>query len=196
MTALQSLQKLTHLRVIVHATVYHGSSESWVIAHSQDFIDAIRGSEFDFARTAAELARPLPSLQFLAITTSGYVTRIDTEEDKSGSWKVSDRWNVTRAYRIAAQRGVASDPVKSGEPDLVELHEEVSETIMRKEELVLSRTDEVSLLAVNSERMLIPEHGLAWHRRRCTFGTTSTLVPGVSSMSFWDGRSSGSLTDL
>ncbi|KAM5533400.1 hypothetical protein V8D89_012950 [Ganoderma adspersum] len=143
LSALQPLQKLTHLRVVIHATLCHGAS--WAATHSQDFIDAIHGSAFDFDGTVAAFARPLPSLQFIALDTSGYVSRLDPEQNGMGSWKVSERWNVTQAYRVAAQPGAESDAVQGGEPVLVALHEEVAETVIRKEELGLSETDKLWL---------------------------------------------------
>ena len=68
---------------------------------------------------------------------------------------MSERWNVTRAYRVAVQRGAASDPMKCGEPDLVELHEEVSETVTRKEELELSEADKVSAPCAKSNSGMV-----------------------------------------
>ena len=85
--------------------------------------------------TAAALAHPLPRLQFLAFTTSGYLMCQRSQHLRSSgtSWSTYERWNVTQAWRIAAHR-VAQD----GDPAIVNLHNEVAETIMRREELVLS----------------------------------------------------------
>ena len=69
-----------------------------------------------------------------------------------------DRWNVTRAWRVAPHR-VAQD----SDPVIVSLHDEVAETIMRREELVLSETDKVGLFLIPQATTLsMVLHGQAW----------------------------------
>ncbi|KAM5543685.1 hypothetical protein V8D89_002936 [Ganoderma adspersum] len=102
---LHPLHNLTHLR-LVH------------IAYSEEFVRATRGSVFDCAGTAAQLARPLPSLRYV--------------------------FHVAQAWRVAPL-GSDSARLGEGEPALVELHEDVAETIIRNEKLVLSEADKVTL---------------------------------------------------
>ena len=145
-SALQPLHKLTHLRIVVHATVWHDGP--WTAAHSEGFIHPIRGSAFDFEGTAAALVRPLPSLQFVALTTNGRLGHWRPEH----RWKAYEQWNATRAFRVARPSAsrpgpdATEIPVQDGEPVLVGLHDEVAETIMRTEELELSEADKVGLV--------------------------------------------------
>ena len=64
---------------------------------------------------------------------------------RGGCWNPYERWYVTRGWRVA-DSGVGCDVVLEGGRGLVELHEDVAGTIIRKEELVLSQLDEVSVV--------------------------------------------------
>ena len=54
-------------------------------------------------------------------------------------FRVAERWCASRAWRVAA-----SDSEVGGNWELVELREDVAETIMEKEDLVLSTVEQVS----------------------------------------------------
>ncbi|PIL30092.1 hypothetical protein GSI_07766 [Ganoderma sinense ZZ0214-1] len=142
--ALRPLHKLTHLRVVIGASVYVHKEASWPRAPWGEYAHSFRGSRFDFGGTAATLARGLPSLQYVFITTGGFLTSWVVEEDdpeEEGRWELYERWYVSHGWRVAAPGTGASEETGEG-PGLVELHEDVAETIIRREELVLSERDE------------------------------------------------------
>ena len=120
MSSVRPLHRLTHLRVVVHFRIY-GRDEDC-------------GRAFDFEGAAAALVAPLPCLRYIFVATNGCVS--DWDGDKQ-SWEERERWHLPHAWRVA-------DPGTSGW-GLVELHDEVAQTIIRKEELVLSEADQASL---------------------------------------------------
>lgn len=67
------------------------------------------------------------------------------EDPEGGGWKPYERWYITRGWRVV-NSGPGTNGAPEGERNLVELHVDVSETIVRHEELVLSRSDEVSVV--------------------------------------------------
>ncbi|KAI1782996.1 hypothetical protein LXA43DRAFT_1087216 [Ganoderma leucocontextum] len=148
-TSLQPLHKLTHLRVVIQANVGHYNPDRSLaddheptVARAKEYVCSFRGSAFDFEATAASLVRPLASLQCIFLETHGCLANRDVSTE--GFWKAYERWHVARAWRVGA-------PGPS-EPTLVELHDEVAETIIRKEELVLSEGDESALQVYSEER--------------------------------------------
>ena len=86
-------------------------------------------------------------MQFLALTTSGYLARRVPEPNWKESWRAYEQWHVGNAWRMEAQPEM--EGVQDGGPVVVSLHSEVAETIMRKEELVLSEADEVGLSSID-----------------------------------------------
>ncbi|PIL30084.1 hypothetical protein GSI_07661 [Ganoderma sinense ZZ0214-1] len=173
-SALRPLHNLTHLRLVVHCKLVKrpaGSATSLPYSHSESFVDTVRGPAFDFAGTADALVRTLPSLQYVFLTTCGSL--VDRGENKSNSGRPSlrehERWNVGRAWRVAnadlgqpqgTRKSTTTLPRTDGIRDededpprgrLVELHSDVSDTIIRNEELVLSDADE-SLLFPKDEK--------------------------------------------
>ncbi len=168
--SLRPLQKMTHLRIVVHSNgIDHDPASP--AAYSEEFVRAMRASAFDFAGTAALLARPLPSLQYIFLTTSGYLTERD---NGLLFWRPYDRWYVDRAWRIANPR-VGSGSEHEREPVLMDLHEDVAETIMRNEELVLSEVDSVSVLVRTACEDNAEAAALAT-RHRSTWARTSTVL--------------------
>ena len=71
----------------------------------------------DFEGTAVELVHPLLSLRYLFLATSGSIAHWRGNDDPHTWWEAEERWHVA----------------------------EVAETIIRKEELLLAKTDEVSV---------------------------------------------------
>ncbi|KAI1789275.1 hypothetical protein LXA43DRAFT_893211 [Ganoderma leucocontextum] len=175
-SALHPLHKLTHLRVVIGASVYVYKDASWPFAPWEEYAHSLRGSSLDFEGTAAALAHPLPSLQHVLITTAGFLSNWDEPDpDKGGRWKPYECWYISHGWRVA-KRG--TDGVPEGEPSLVELHDEVSETIIRKEELVLSELDEVSVV---------------WNGARGTKLSTVFRDAGGASFELWLARLSATL---
>ncbi|KAM5543690.1 hypothetical protein V8D89_002941 [Ganoderma adspersum] len=150
--AVQPLHRLAHLRVVIGATVYilheHTPSE---LARLEEYAHSFRESTFDFEGGAAALSGALPSLKNVFITTGGFLSNWvpwdnpDPEAVGSSScWKPYERWYVSRGWRVAIPASGAGE-VPEGETRLIELHDEVADTIIRKEELVLSEQDEIAL---------------------------------------------------
>ena len=61
----------------------------------------------------------------------------------NGFCTLYEQWYIDRGWRIARSDGPSGE-AREGQYELVELHDDVMETIIRKEELVLSESDEVS----------------------------------------------------
>nr|VWO99314.1 Uncharacterized protein [Ganoderma boninense] len=150
-SALQPLCNVTHIRVVVHCKVYrYPSPWSRGTNTSEDFMDSIRGPALDFDGAATALACALLSVQYVFLTTSGCFLYHEPEE--RGPWRMYERWDASRAWRVLNDEpgtGAAADGVqdRDGAPStgagrLVELHSDVADTIVRKEELVLSDADE------------------------------------------------------
>ncbi|KAM5543669.1 hypothetical protein V8D89_002920 [Ganoderma adspersum] len=70
-SALRCLHKLTHLRVVLQSDVSDRSYQ--VMLDSDAFLGTVRPSAFDFAGTSTSLARSLPSLQYVFLTTLSLV---------------------------------------------------------------------------------------------------------------------------
>ncbi|KAM5543682.1 hypothetical protein V8D89_002933 [Ganoderma adspersum] len=152
-SALQPLSKLTHLRVVIGASVYVYKEASWPFAPWGEYAHSFRGSAFDWEGTAAALSGAVPSLQNVFLTTGGFLSNWEEppaeDPDAGGLWKPYERWYITRGWRVAnvnanANAGSVADSgrVPGGERGLVELHEDVAGTIIRNEELVLSELDQ------------------------------------------------------
>ena len=133
-SSLQPLHRLAHLRVVFCSSVHNGGFSPASDVRGEEHLRALRGPAFERAEeTAASLVRLLPSLRYFFLTATGHVV------PRSGS-RVLVRWHTARAWRVGEP---VVDGTKEGRPVLVELHDEVAETIIRKEELVLSKADEV-----------------------------------------------------
>ncbi|KAI1786466.1 hypothetical protein LXA43DRAFT_1099167 [Ganoderma leucocontextum] len=142
-SGLQPLHKLTHLRIIIGANIYvHKDAPSPFRPREGRYAHPFRPSMSDFEETATALARILPSLQNLFLTTSGFLSSWAARSTDGGrDWQPYESY-INHGWRIAA---LGTDGLPDGERSVVELHEEVTNTIIRKEELVLSERDEAAL---------------------------------------------------
>ena len=143
MSSVRPLHNLTHLRVVIHFRI-RDSRLDWSdddvgspVARAKAHLRASCGPTFNFEGTAATLAAPLPCLRYIFVATNGRLLNWDKE---AKLWKEYERWHLPHSWRVAGP--------KTSEPGLVELHNEVAETIIRKEELVLSEADTVSIDSV------------------------------------------------
>ena len=121
--------------------MYVHKEASWPFAPWEEYAHSLRGTRFDFEGTAATLVRALPSLQNVFLTTGGFLSNW-AEESGGGRWKPYERWYITHGWRVASS---GTESVPDGERSLVELHGDVTDTIFRREELILSSLDEVSI---------------------------------------------------
>ena len=139
---------------------------------------ATRGSVFDFAGTAALLAGAFPSVQCVFLSTSGYLA-VRADPPSPRFWTAYERWHVARAWRVAFAPLGGDGSVREGseggrEPMLVELHDDVAETIIRNEDLSLSEVDKVSVLWRGVCEMALKRRPLPT-RSRSTWTRTSIV---------------------
>ena len=142
-SSLESLHKLTHLRVIFHCNIYYPSSQPQPM-ESSVFTHALCNSGIDLKGCAASLVHLLPALRYVFLTTSATF---------GSNRKVMERWQVDGAWRIAEPSSDDTSEMQDHDRKrlLVDLEDTVAATIIREEELVLSTADEVSL-ALRSAR--------------------------------------------
>ena len=131
---LRPLHRLTHLHVAFRSESYE-DAESHARAPSEELARALHPSMFDFQGTAAALAvaRRLPSLRVLVLTTCGYFARDETVADVTQKAATGKVWSVSRAWRVSVADGGDGD----GGTTLVELQDEEAEGIVSREELGL-----------------------------------------------------------
>ncbi|KAM5541601.1 hypothetical protein V8D89_004791 [Ganoderma adspersum] len=162
--ALGHLHSLTHFRLVFHCEAWWrscdyypepGPHSTW--STSQDpFLEDLRpSSKFDFSAVASTIVAALPSLRYCFLTSSAWVAEMPV----IGIYSVVERWRESHAWRAAhvPSHGTRHSVDGAGAADtvdtqacgtrreLVELHEDVAETIMEREDLVLT-TDEESAL--------------------------------------------------
>ena len=133
---LADLRALTHLRLVFHCDAWIDfKSELGPLdgeaAEDDAFLDAVRPASFAsfaFAFAARALADALPRLRYCFLATSGRVTEV-VESD--GPDTVAERWRASWAWRIAAGGG------------LVELQDDVAESVIEREGLALSTEEQV-----------------------------------------------------
>ena len=91
------------------------------------------------------------------LTTRGDDVSFDKDTD---SLILEGNWNVSRGWRIGELAG-GSYRVQGGGPGLVELHEEVMETIIWKERLISSDTEASTALHCTVCRNPLHDRGLS-----------------------------------
>ena len=110
-TALRPLRSLAYLRLVVHSNASDDNYalELLPIAHAREFVHALCGpaSDFNLEAAAEKLVRPLPSLGYIFLTTSGCLSTHGYGESASGgaagsgsSSDASERREVVRAWRV------------------------------------------------------------------------------------------------
>ncbi|KAM5544847.1 hypothetical protein V8D89_001745 [Ganoderma adspersum] len=164
-SALTPLRNLAHLRVVVHSNAVENENAGDAVAFartlrrcrptsepsSDEGAGAGAGAGED---AAAVLVRALPSLQYVFLTVSGYLPDPEDMRAEGGfypeeevwefrfeRWRASQAWRVTKLHPDANSNGKGS----ARELDVTRLHNDVAETIIQMEELVLSRKDEAWL---------------------------------------------------
>ncbi|PIL30085.1 hypothetical protein GSI_07662 [Ganoderma sinense ZZ0214-1] len=118
-SALQPLHNVTHLRVVIHCKLHRGRNP-WQrreepadapaaarepdrdYPYSEAFMAAIRGGPAFDCDFATSLARALPSARYVFLMTGGNVVVRDPDQPaRAGAWRSSERWNVSRGWRVA-----------------------------------------------------------------------------------------------
>ena len=147
-SAFRPLQKLTHLRLVVQSDVYYPSYPAMM--QSDEFTRTVHESSFDFDGVSATLISSLRGLRYLFVETSGCLTLTNTGSGSLstvGSSQPQRRleyWRAARGWRVDVMKRAANGK-QDGERAPVELNENVMETIIRNEELVLSDVELVSM---------------------------------------------------
>ena len=132
--SLELLQKLSHLRVVIHCNFFDDEPEP-VTPSALRQCDAV-----DLEGFASSLARMLPSLQFFSFTMSAWF---------GNTVDVKDRWHAVRAWHAVdspANDTARAGQMQDGRPTLVDLTDKAAAAIIEKEELMLSDVEEVSLV--------------------------------------------------
>ena len=128
--ALRILHKLTHLHPVIGASVYVHKGASWPFAPREEYAHFFRASGFDVDGTAAALARVLPSLRHVFITTGESPANWtgqpeeddgDPDEESKGRWELYERSYISHGLRVVTP---GTDEVEDVE---MELHDEVAE---------------------------------------------------------------------
>ena len=160
--ALEHLHCLTHLRLIFHCEAYgdysrHMSDPAWRISQDPFVGDLRPTSGFDFTAVASAIVAALPSLRYCFLTSSAWVGVLSTVT----TYSLVERWRESRAWRIARvppdhDRAESADTVDTvtgagTRRELVELHDDVAETIMEREDLVLSEEEKASGIIPDSQ---------------------------------------------
>ena len=131
---------LTHLRLVFHCEAFSqaGDAEHSILRHA--LLEDLRPASFDFAAVASAIVDEIPSLQFCFVTVGAWV-------GKGCPSVLVERWCESRAWRVVLRVddivGAAGASGGSGR-DLVELHDDVAETIIAKEDLGVSMDEAVS----------------------------------------------------
>ena len=95
-----------------------------------------RSPSFEYADAASAIIAAQPSLRYLFLTTSSCVVH---EMAAGTPPSTRDQWKKSHAWRIPA-----ADSGKDTKREPVELHDDVAEAIIFKEDLSLSELEEVS----------------------------------------------------
>ena len=101
------------------------------------------------------LVHSLPSLRYVFLTTREDDVSFDKDTD---SLILEGNWNVSRGWRVGELAG-GSERVQGRGPGLVELHEDVMETIIWKEGLILSDTEVSTALHCTACRNPLHDRG-------------------------------------
>ena len=140
-SAFRPLQKLTHLCLVIQSSVYYPSYPAMM--QSDEFACTVHESSFDFDGASDALTSSLPSLRYLFVETSGRLTLTNTGSGSSSQpQRRLEYWRATRGWRVTKHpaNGVQDMGLAS-----VELNDNVMETIIRNEELVLSDLEHVGM---------------------------------------------------
>ena len=116
---------LTHLSLVFHCEVWSaGDSEHPIL--QDGMLTDLRPASFQFTEVACAIVHEIPSLEYCFLTVGAEVT-------KHCPHLLVERWCETRAWRIARRENHGT-----GGRELVELHKNVAETIIAKEDLGVS----------------------------------------------------------
>ena len=135
MPALQhSLHSLTHLRLVFHCEALSHADSDFILKDA--LLADLRPASFDFPGVASAIVDEIPSLRYCFLTVGAWI-------GKGCPHLLVERWCESRAWRIV-HRGDAEDQGSTGRRELMELHKDVAETIIREEDLGVSMEEAAS----------------------------------------------------
>ncbi|PIL28832.1 hypothetical protein GSI_08877 [Ganoderma sinense ZZ0214-1] len=149
--AIAALHALTHFRLIFHLEAGEGAVPVSPIAEDalvEDLRPTSRSrGRFNFAAAASVMADALPSLRYCFMTNSARVSKME-----DFSIRLVEEWCESRAWRVGCvplgsndgDGGTTTVDTRGAGRELVELHDDVAETIIRREDLVLSTEEKAS----------------------------------------------------
>ena len=116
---------LTHLSLVFHCEAWSAGDLEHPILQDGMLTD-LRPASFQFTAVASAIVDEIPSLEYCVLTIGAEVT-------KHCPHLLVERWCETRAWRIARHEDDGTC-----RRELVELHKNVAETIIAKEDLGVS----------------------------------------------------------
>ena len=122
------LHSLTHVRLVFHCEALCHSDSDFILKDA--LLADLRPASFDFAAVASAVLDEIPSLQYCFMTVGAWI-------GKGCPHLLVERWCESRAWRIVHCED-PEDPRGTGRRELVELHKDVAETIIVKEDLGVS----------------------------------------------------------
>ena len=156
------MHSLTHFRLVFHCETWWGHRDyephkAWSTEEDPLLEDLRPESKFDFPAVTSAIAAALPSLRYCFLTSSAWVGVLSTVT----TYSLVERWRESRAWRVArvppdhdgAEGADTVDTVTcaSIRRELVELHDNVAETIMERQDLVLSEEEKASAIVPDSQ---------------------------------------------
>ena len=109
-------------------------------------LEDLRPASFDFAAVACAIVAEIPSLRYCFLTVGAWV-------GKGCPSVLVERWCESRAWRVVHRVDDIVEAVGAicgAGRELVELHNDVAETIIVKEDLGVSMDEAVSLIITTS----------------------------------------------
>ncbi|PIL28830.1 hypothetical protein GSI_08875 [Ganoderma sinense ZZ0214-1] len=159
--AIEHLHALTHFRLAFHCFAREAEEPGRPISEEPLVEDLRPLSGFDFNSVASTIADALPSLQYCFLTNSARV--VETKLVYANN--LVERWCESRAWRIMPHapfgdsgiddpEAVAPADARATQRELLELQDDVAETIIEMEDLDLSMEEKASAMHHNINNTL------------------------------------------
>ncbi|KAM5538346.1 hypothetical protein V8D89_007948 [Ganoderma adspersum] len=137
------LHSLTHLRLVFHCEALCHADSDFILKDA--LLANLRPVSFDFAAIASAIVDEIPSLRYCFLTVGAWI-------GKGCPHLLVERWCESRAWRVVHR---VDDIVEGADGTcgsgrrLVELHNDVAETIIAKDDLGVSMDEAASSTTLN-----------------------------------------------